>query len=350
MKLMIVYGEPMKKENNHYLFCTTKEILKQKGYSEIDVDIQALKCKTADIRKYGRLGWFYIQYLQFMNAYHAVKRTNDGDIILSQDFGTGRLCSFISVIKNKKRKIVALNCLQRRIGKSFTRFLEKKIDLIAWKNEYMITTVNTQNDIQYLAMPEYRKNKIYVMPDCFTPYEPVKRKIKYDCMTGGYANRDFHSFFEAAKQRPQYRFCCIVGSYFDDTEYSIPSNVLIYRDVKESDFFKIMQESRIVCMPLKENVASGLVVVKNAISFEIPILASNTFALANYVPDNMKDLFLFERGNIQDYIDKMDRLLNVTEGEVKEKMQEVKRYCVKNYGKESTCRFLVEIMEDSKFF
>lgn len=306
MNIAIAFGEPV--IESHWLYTEMRRKLPKCKYVLI-----GSKRKNVNYRKYGFTGWLYIQMLQFDTARRAVRATSANDIIITQDFGTGRYASFISIIFRKKRKILALNCLQRRQS-GIKRSLEKVIDFFAWKNDSLITTVNSKKELQLISIPKFRIEKVHILEDVFVYYNKnkSKKRIKYDCFTGGYANRDFNQFFKIAEYFKTKSFVCVVGVSFKNEAYNVPTNVHILKDIDEKEFFNLMKESAIIVIPLLRDETSGLVVLKDAIKFEKIVLSSNTEAVSNYIPDQLKPILLANIGDSEDYINKMKYLFSLS--------------------------------------
>ena len=142
-------------------------------------------------------------------------------------------------------------------------------------------------------------------------------------MTGGYANRDFSLFFKIADNNKDKKFVCVVGSNFKTAKYNIPSNVTLFQDVPPPRFEEIMNESKVILVPLLDDDVAGLVVVKNAISHKIPFVASDIEAIRNYIPNQYWDMVLsplekpeiFEKKSLDIYkmCDKWDDVSNLIE-------------------------------------
>ena len=201
------------------------------------------------------------------------------------------------------------------------RLVDSVVDYLAWKNKKFVTSVNVESAINELDIPNRIKSqrKIYVIPDTYINEKGISiqnekndLEKKYDGMMGGYANRDFSLFFELAKKNKDLKFACIVGSLFKKNKYDIPNNVDLFRDVSECEFVNIMKMSRIVLIPLIDESVAGLVVLKQAILYKIPFVVSDTPAVINYVPIELRKIVLADLGNIDDFDYKFKKVYNAS--------------------------------------
>lgn len=339
-KVILVYGEPIPKE--HWLYTELGKKLEQYNLVQVGTN----KHKNIEYRKYGGVGWVLIQFSQLYTAYKAIKISKKGDIIISQDYGTGRLCSVLSVISNKFLYILSLNCLQRR-RKGIKRIIETILDNFAWSNKNYRTTVNSKKEYQLISIPETKKDMVYILEDTFRPKKNSNElNIKYDCFTGGYANRDYETYFYIASHFPDKNFLCVVGSNFDDKQYIIPSNVTMLKNVNEIEFHELMQQSKIICIPLIEDLASGLVVLKDAIGYQRLVIASETESVSNYIPKEIENgLLLVPLGNKKLFIEKMKVLFNISLVEEKTIIKELLLHN-EQYSPDNQANKIVNILKD----
>lgn len=343
MKLFIVNGEPS--FNEAFIMQMRKE--------ELFTDVVAVCSKkaTSDFRKYGQLGWFITQYIQFSVAVKAIRLASSDDIVLGTNYGVGRLCSFWAQLTCRKRKVLAVNCLQVRVS-GLKRIIEKVIDFFAWKNPEYYTTANTKEDIEGLAIPEEMKKRVYLLQDMFTIGDEPERLVKeYDCMTGGYANRDFETFFYAAEKLPNKKFVCITGSNFVASDYKIPKNCDLFQDIPMKEYNKIMQKSHVIAIPLKSAAASGLVMLQTAINLRSLYLVSDIPATSNFFPPDqkeIKELCTVPIGDKSLFFHKLERLFLVNEEERKSIFTEIISY-TQRYSVENTAIRICDFFREWKW-
>ena len=191
---------------------------------------------------------------------------------------------------------------------------------------------------------------MYILEDTFSKEaQPVfVNKIEYDCMTGGYANRDFATFFEVARREPTLKFCCVVGSNFDPGFYDVPDNCALFKNIAEQDFFQLMKSSRVISVPLLEDVVSGLIVFKNAIKFGIVPLGSRTAGICNYIPDDMVDELTFEIGDADGFQSRLKNILGLETSEYEQRIDTLLKYN-ERYSPQRQCEKIVKIMEEKNW-
>ena len=309
--------------------------------------------KASEYRKYGKLGWIMVQFSQMTLALRCIIKSKKNDIFITESYPTGRHCAVWCTILRKKRSIFALNCLQRKKSKKI-KFIDGVVDFFAWKNRKFVTSVNVQSAIEKLTIPEKikKERKIYIIPDTYLENDSKKlsehcAKKKYDGMTGGYANRDFSLFFDVARKNRNMKFACVVGSSFKKNLYIIPDNVDMYKDVTEVEFLKLMDYSKIILLPLLDDSVAGLVVLKDAIANNQPFLISNTDAVCNYVPEELRKIVLAEIGNVDNFNSQFLKICDY-EKDWKNSALKIKNYA-KRWSPQNKIEMIVNILKKEQF-
>lgn len=322
-----------------------KELYKRK----ISINVRMI-CSTkpaSNYRKFGRLGWICVQILQLNLAIQGLRNCKQKDIILTESYPTGRLCAMISAICHLDINIIALNCLQQRT-KGGLMILDKFVDHFAWKGNSFFTSVNARSAIERLTIPNSVKasGKIFVLPDMYRTKEYEVLDKKYDYMTGGYANRDYKIFFDAAAKMPQNNFLCIAGSNFKESKYEIPANVEVLIDVSEEEFKEKMEQSKVIIVPLQDERVAGLVLLQNAIAYHLPVIATDTEAVRNYIPQNYYEMLLFPIGNREALIDKMQKIYICSEN-WEDNANEIEK-CALRWNPQCETEIIVNVMQKEK--
>lgn len=335
-RIIIAFGEPAKED--HWLCREFRNL----GFECVAI---GSKKKNIDYRKYGLCGWILIQISQFSVAYKCIKKSNKDDIIVSQDFGTGRLCSFLSTILCIPRCIIALNCLQRVQSGVKWKF-EQFINKYAWRNKHFYTTVNSKQEYFKISVPHENLDRVYLLEDTFGYlYDVPIEELKYDCFTGGYANRDFKEYFRLAEDLNDLKFACVVGSNFNTDDYKIPANVTMFKDVSEEEFGRIMRRSKVVVMPLMKDIASGLVVLKDAIRNHKIVVSNNTEAIRNYIPEKYRETLLVVGGH-NEFVRKLKNALIVSSEERDRIVKDLQKYN-KRFSPENQVKKIVKIFTEN---
>lgn len=311
------------------------------------------KNKASEYRRYGKLGWIMVQVLQIKLAITCIIRSKKDDIIITESYPTGRHCAILCTIFKQQRSILALNCLQRKKSK-MVKFVDNVADYLTWRNPKFVTSVNVSSAIEKLTIPmNVKKNRhIYVIPDTYIDNVelfsniPSNKKI-YDGMTGGYANRDYSLFFEVAKENKNMKYACVVGSSFKKYAYEIPDNVVLYRDISEKQFAQIMSMSKCILLPLLDDSVAGLVVLKYAIANEQPFVISNTEAVCNYIPKEIRRYVTADIGNAEAFYKQFIRLHKISDNWNKQ-AKIIKNYA-KKWSPENKISMIIDILYKEKF-
>ncbi|MHB1586410.1 MAG: glycosyltransferase family protein [Acidiferrobacteraceae bacterium] len=100
--------------------------------------------------------------------------------------------------------------------------------------------------------------------------------------SGGYTNRDYRLLIDCARSLKHLRFV-IACSRLNDIPEQIPNNVEIIRDIEFSEFHRLMAGSRLVVVPLRDDVgAAGQMVALAAMKFNKTIIYPNFDVLSQY--------------------------------------------------------------------
>lgn len=335
MKIYVVYNRP--REKGYWLTAMLKNYF---ASDKIDVIPICPSHKASDYRKYGRVGWIAVQLIQLKIAVLAIRKAKDDDVIIADVYPLGKWCSILAGLFGRNQKILAFNCLQ---------YKKSKMDRLVWRNTRLITTVNAFREINKLGIPENVKKErnIYFYPDTYLKKEPVAVSKMYDGMTGGYANRDFSTFFELAKHNKEKNFICVVGSLFQSDQYEIPENVTVLQDIGEEDFAKVMNQSKVILLPLLDNSVAGLVMLKDAISYHVPFVVSQSDAIINYIPRKFRDMVVAQIKDVDDFEVKFNNIYQLSdnwESNAKEMEAYAQQWCP-----EKKIQMIVEILKKEKF-
>ena len=115
---------------------------------------------------------------------------------------------------------------------------------------------------------------------------------------GGHTNRDFNSLLSCAERLPDLEFVIVASSRSKITEPT-PPNTTLFVDLEQTDFYRLMAQSRLVVVPLLENVgSSGQMVTLAAMQFGKALVVPDFAVVQQYVEADLTG-FVYEHGNAQ---------------------------------------------------
>jgi len=170
--------------------------------------------------------------------------------------------------------------------------------------------------------------------------------VKDYIFTGGYTNRDYLLMLKVARKMPTEKFVFIASKLNKELiDEHIPSNVTVYYDVTNLEFEHYLAESKIVVIPLKENVgASGQMLCLQAMRNRKAIIYTDISSINYYFT---KEAGLpYELGNFSSLMEKMEYLLG-NRNEIK-KMGERAYQNSLHYTIDSRNQLLLEIIRKSR--
>jgi glycosyltransferase involved in cell wall biosynthesis len=109
--------------------------------------------------------------------------------------------------------------------------------------------------------------------------------------SGGWTNRDYDLLFRCAKQLPEMPFV-VVASKQSAISEDPPSNVSLLIQRESAEFHRLLARSRIVVIPLREDVgSSGQMVLLAAMAAGKAAIVPRVGAVADYIEDGVTGVF-----------------------------------------------------------
>jgi len=113
---------------------------------------------------------------------------------------------------------------------------------------------------------------------------------------GGHTNRDFNSLLRCAESSPDLEFVIVASSRSKITEPTPPNATLLF-DLEQAEFYRLMAHSRLVVVPLLENVgSSGQMVTLAAMQFGKALVVPDFGVVQQYVEANVTG-FVYAHGD-----------------------------------------------------
>jgi glycosyltransferase involved in cell wall biosynthesis len=131
-------------------------------------------------------------------------------------------------------------------------------------------------------------------PSRFVPFSEAE--LGGYVFSGGWTNRDYDALLRCAARLPQVEFVIVASVHTAITE-SAPPNVSLLRDRDSSEFDRLLAKSRIVVIPLRDDVgSSGQMVLLHAMHFGKATVVPRVGAVADYIDEGRTGLF-YELGD-----------------------------------------------------
>ena len=161
------------------------------------------------------------------------------------------------------------------------------------KNFYM--TVNAEGLVDYHAkMFDCDPRKFRVVYDNMELTDDQKQKMaaiqrsvnEPYVFFGGVAARDVETFVKIAEQLPEIKFRVVLKQQMILPKLRDLSNVELFHDIPKDEFYDILLNATVCCIPLNSNAPCGLYTMQHAILMNIPIVSTDTYSMRTIVPDD----------------------------------------------------------------
>lgn len=249
----------------------------------------------------------------------------------------------------KKHHIYVYNFYIHELGKK--KSIQKVLRFLL--NSTKITLlVQSPKEIEYYTSLQI-KCKILFVPYCSDidiqinnetlPKELIDKKYIF---TGGYTNRDYTLMLEAAKQLPNFLFVFIPSSLNEDIKnVNIPDNIILYRDVKHSFFFRVMKSAEMIVVALKDDVgASGQIMSLDSMALAKPIVYTDLSSINYYFKNDKTCGIPYKRGNIESLISSIKKMDSLTDKERDEIGKNAQKNYKTNFTKKSRDEILAKVI------
>lgn len=178
-------------------------------------------------------------------------------------------------------------------------------------------TVNSPALVDFYAKVFHcSKEKFHVVYDSMDLSEAEKQMIcnrqpgdKPYVFFGGKAFRDVDTFLKVVKLLPDVKFKAVVLKEMLVPEMESLKNLEVYHDIKPTEFYEILNNASICCIPLKASVPCGVSVMQKSILMNIPIVSTDTMSMRTIVPDDEHG-YLLPRGDTNGMAQKIELLLH----------------------------------------
>ena len=216
----------------------------------------------------------------------------------------------------KKLTFINQNLICNPEGKGIKQ--RARVWLVRWAlhSKNFQVTVNSPALVDFYAKVFHcDKKKFHVVYDSMSLDEKEKQMVRDRqpedepyVFFGGKAFRDVDTFLKIVKLLPDVKFKAVVLKRMMTPEMENLKNLEVYHDIEATEFYKILNNASVCCIPLKASVPCGVGVMQHAILMNIPIVSTETMSMRTIVPDDEHG-FLLPRGDAKGMAQKIELLL-----------------------------------------
>lgn len=285
-------------------------------------------------------------------AYDVVKTSKHGDVLFSWGGDSAIYCWCVSKILFKPRMILGQNLIvnpemfatrikQRIRGWLYGRALRSG-------NFYM--TVNSEPLRAFYAKTfRCAEDRFYVVNDAMVLHEEDvkgmdsrKREQPY-VFCGGKEQRDVNCFLRIVARLPNVQFKAVFLKSMLPADMPELKNLQLFNNTSKDDFFDIMCNATICCIPLKAQSPCGLTVMQKAVLMGQPIVSTDTPSMRTIIPDDNYG-YLLPRGDDGAMAAKIELLL--ADSALRDKLQMKAKDNMRNFQPEVVAKQLCYAMDD----
>lgn len=305
-----------------------KQTLKEETKKEWD-EIEAVSNKRRK-NKFSEI-YRYFKYFSLPFSIY-IDRKQYENIIAWQQF-YGLLYAFYCKIFHSKKynKLVIMTFIYKPkkgiLGKIYYKFIRYIV-----KSKYIDTIVcfseqECENYAKIFNIPREKFQFCTLGLEKIDIKETTLSGEKY-ILSSGRSNRDYVFLYESLKNT-KYN----VKILSDECNLKSTGNIKIYKNIFNEDYYKMLEQSYLVIIPLKdENISSGQLAILQAMQLGKPIICTQSSAITDYIKDGING-FIVKKDKDQ-LISKIDELYKNEELYKKISINE-KEFFEKNYSIEA---------------
>ncbi len=265
---------------------------KSKG---IEYEVIGISNKNDSKDYTSKLGALNLYFKYLILAYKALKKSKRGDLIICWNFTTSIAVGWVSKLLCVNRKVLALNIIAPAKNGLIGKFRDTLFRKVLQTPSFYITVNSLELVDRYSNQFNLNKEKFYELSDVvdssiFIKAEKSDQNNYVFC--GGEARRDWVTLFKACTLTPEIKYVGVARRKYFDTSISIPKNIDLLFDIEKSKFDELLKGAYLVALPITEDVPAGLIVLLDSATNGIPIVASNTAAIRNYIKNNETGLLV----------------------------------------------------------
>lgn len=296
------------------------------------------------VTKFGKFK-LYFKYLKL--ALKAFKYSTKGDIIICWNFTVSIPVGIINRMFLFNRKIIALNIIAPVHKNKLIEKAKNKLFRFALNQEKLFITVNSFELISsYAKRINLKMENFFVLQDSsMEHYKSANfRERKSYIFSGGEARRDWLNLIKTAELTSEIEYYIIARKKDFDIGITIPKNVKLFFDIPKNEFYRLFEESTIVAIPLLDNKPAGLISLLAASNLSIPIIATDTPSVRNYIKDNFSGMLIKGGNNPTEFATLIRRLYYDFDLQ-KKYANNLNKFVNENFSEKKYAMKIIEIIE-----
>jgi glycosyltransferase involved in cell wall biosynthesis len=267
-----------------------REELEQLGYTTELLGIQDYDPKDDTTR----IGKIKTWYKYFKLASKGLRLSGKDDVLISDNFVIGAITAFLGKLRGRNRKVIGLNMIAHDKG-IVNRLFRKIVYNRAFRNPGFWFSVNDRQLVDLYAKEfQFPAERVFVLQDPFFKNDEqagFSGEGSY-VFTGGDAYRDWEGVISCARELPDIRFTGVARKKYFPAHAELPSNLTMYFDTSQDEFYGLLKNSRLVFLPLNSKAPCGLIVMMRAALLSKPVVISDTPSTQNYIRDQVSGRLL----------------------------------------------------------
>lgn len=141
---------------------------------------------------------------------------------------------------------------------------------------------------------------------------------------------------EVVKALPDVHFKCVFLKNMILPEMHGLKNLEIFTDIPKKDFYEVLNNATVCCIPLNSKAPCGLYVMQHAILLNIPIVSTETFSMRTIIP-NDECGYLLPMGDVDGLSQRVMQLMNdegLRKALTKNALRSFDKFSPENVGKQ----------------
>lgn len=210
--------------------------------------------------------------------------SKDDTIVCVFDF-QAVICSVLCSWFHLRRRIICINILLKDKN-TYKNRLVSKLYRKALRKENFMATVNSTQYGMWLNKKLRTKATFTLLRDVFheryhTDFDGLYNNAIF---CGGWNGRDWNFIIQLAKEMPDVPFNLVMHTWVKDKlKLTIPENVYLQTSISGEQFYHLMCESALLCLPLDTEAPAGLLVIFHAAANEIMTITTDTVVTREYI-------------------------------------------------------------------